>query len=139
MPVVLCHQDVLTPVLEELELYDIGFSPSLAEGIAMDPPAADLQSLFDALSNHKEPQGRLRMVECHVRKYHDRPIDITLDMVGRWDGQFHVVEGFSGPYLFSDSSSYYEGSDESWLDRSTEVGLYLVDILTLSNRRTFQS
>jgi hypothetical protein len=99
---------VPAPVLEELELYNISFSASLAEGLTMDPPAADAQSLFDALCTRKESRGRLAVVECFATMS-DR--DVELDMVGRWeDGHFHVVEEYSRPYHSesesSDSSSY---------------------------------
>lgn len=101
---------VLAPVLEELELGGIAVSASLPEGLMMDPPAADVQSLYDALASRQESQGRLSVVGCRVYK-HGR-IDTILDMVGRWeDGHFHVVEESSEPYYHSDSYSYMEGSD----------------------------
>ncbi|KAF8555402.1 hypothetical protein OG21DRAFT_1496351 [Imleria badia] len=45
---------VLAPLLEELELEDIGFAALVPEGLVMDPPTADLQCLFAALSSYQE-------------------------------------------------------------------------------------
>ncbi|KAF8555400.1 hypothetical protein OG21DRAFT_1496349 [Imleria badia] len=89
---------VLAPILEELELEDIDFfSSSLPEGLTMDPPTADVQSLIGALSSREESQGRLCVAYCQV--YKDNCIDAKLDMVGRWEnGQFHVVEERLRPY-----------------------------------------
>ena len=80
---------VLAPVLDQVELYDILFLA--LGGVTMDSPAADAQSLFDALCSRKGSRGRLTAVKCVIAMYDH---DVSLDMVGRWDseGGFHVTE-----------------------------------------------
>ena len=107
---------VLAPVLEVLELENIGFSAS-SEGLTIGLPASnhDVQSLVDALSSRKESHGQLRVASCPVY-YQDFHIgaDVRLDMVGRWgNGQFHVVEKSSRPYHGPDSESESESDPES--------------------------
>lgn len=104
------NQDrLLAPALEVLELYDITFSSPLdSEGDV--PSAADVQSLYDALSSRKECPGHLTMVRCVVG-IHDG--GEQLDMVGRWgDGRFLVIEECRRP---CDSQFESEGSDSDSL------------------------
>jgi len=68
---------VLAPALEELELHCIRFSS-----------AADVQSLYDALSTRKGSRGQLKMTHCCIRDYSSAG---ELDMIGGWGGgNFHV-------------------------------------------------
>ncbi|KAI9574274.1 hypothetical protein HD554DRAFT_2325100 [Boletus coccyginus] len=70
---------ILAPVLEELELHRIQFAS-----------AADVQSLYDALSTRKGSRGQLRMTQCLVGDYCSAT---EVDMVGRWEGgHFHVQD-----------------------------------------------
>lgn len=55
---------LFAPALEELELSDIKFSPNPASNSGR--AAADLQSLYDALSTRKESRGRLAMTRCNT-------------------------------------------------------------------------
>jgi len=79
---------ILAPVLEELELYNVRLSSSPPESCPTRKPAADIQSLYDALSTRKGSRGQLTISKC-MWGY-----DLVFEnVVGRWEGgHFRVVE-----------------------------------------------
>ena len=77
--------DMLAPALEELELECIQFlDRSKLRGMNdwRREPAADIQSLYAALSSRKGPRGRLILSRCDIHGDHRMEYDIR----GWWEG-----------------------------------------------------
>ena len=56
---------ILAPVLKELELFDVQLS-SPPESRPTPQPAADVQSLYDALSTREGSPGKLTISKCPI-------------------------------------------------------------------------
>ena len=76
------HQ-MLAPALQALELHDIGFSSALESLFLYRDQAADVKSLWDALSTRQQPRGgRLIMSQC--REYLSHRQVRKFDVEWRW-------------------------------------------------------
>ncbi|KAI9573745.1 hypothetical protein HD554DRAFT_548001 [Boletus coccyginus] len=98
---------IFAPVLEKLELYDVQLSKPGSRPTPQ--PAADVQSLYDALSTRKGSRGRLSISKCPIAMW---GYDLVFHkVVGRWGGgQFRVVKERSKCHYYDNNgfgSRYY--------------------------------